>query len=88
MFNPYVYVDFIGDANQLSSRETLQLEPTFGEWRKLATRLKAPVTKDGNVMLTIGNLLGLYEFDGLQISPITDQQNEALRTYIEGANPQ
>lgn len=86
--NPYVYVDFYGDAKQISSRETLLLEPTFGEWRKLAARLKAPVTQDGLVVLTISNLLGLYEFDGLQIRPITDQQSEALRTYIEGANPQ
>ncbi|MBI2438403.1 MAG: PKD domain-containing protein [Lentisphaerae bacterium] len=86
--NPYIYVDFIGDAGQHSSRETLLLEPTFGEWRKLAARLKAPVTKDGSVMLTIRNLRGLYELDGLQIRPITDQQNEALRAFIEGANPQ
>lgn len=85
---PYVYVDFIGDNGQNGGRVTLQLEPTFGEWRKLATPLKAPVTKDGKVVFTIGNLLGIYEFGGLQIRPVSAQQNEALRTYIEGINPQ
>lgn len=84
---PSAVLEFFGDNNQPGSRETLALEPTFGEWRKLAARLKAPVTKDGSVRLTFDNLLGLYEFDGLQIRLITDRQNEALRTYIEGANP-
>lgn len=86
--NTHVHTDFHGDGNVHSSRTTLLPERTYGEWRKVAGRLRAPVTKDGTVSLLFVFLNGLYEIDGLRVMPIADWQEEALRTFIEGAHPQ
>jgi hypothetical protein len=81
-------VDLYGDAAQLNSRETVYIEPTYGQWRKVGAHLQAGLTQDGQVGLVLGNLQGLFEVDGLQVLPISDRQGEALRTFIDGADPQ
>lgn len=85
---PHIQILFYGDAGQVSQQTIVYLEPTYGEWRKVAAKLKSPVTKDGELRIGFNDCLGLYEFDGLRIQPVTDRQNEALQNFIEGAHPQ
>ncbi len=84
---PAAKLDCRGADGQPGGETTLPLEPTFGEWRKAAARLKAPGTRDARVKVALDNHLGLYEFDGLRIQPISAWQAEALRAYLEGSNP-
>jgi tetratricopeptide (TPR) repeat protein len=86
--NSQIFILFYGDVGQVSQQQVFNLEPTYGEWRKVAVKLKSPVTKDGEVVINFTNCQGLYEFDGLRILPVTDRQNEALQNFIEGAHPQ
>jgi tetratricopeptide (TPR) repeat protein len=85
---PQIYVNFYGDANQLSAQRIINLLPTYGEWRKIAARVTAPVTKDGRVAVVFYYCLGFFEFDGLRVLPISDRQNDVLQTFIEGTHPQ
>ena len=88
--NTHVHMDFWGDGNaqvQGTGRQTVYPERTYGEWGKVAGRLRAPVTQDGRASLLLVFLNGVYEIDGFKVTPITDQQDEALRNFIEGAHP-
>lgn len=87
LVSPQVQAEFHGSDNRLSSQQTVYLERTYGAWQKAAFRLPVPLTQDGKITLAFNNLIGLWEVDGLKILPISDRQNEAWRSFIEGADP-
>jgi tetratricopeptide (TPR) repeat protein len=59
-------------------------ERTFGQWRKLAYKIKAPQAADGRLQLMIANSPGLMEIDGLTVRPVSDRQNDSLTSFLEG----
>ncbi len=60
-------------------------ERTFGQWRKLGVKIKAPLQQDGNLLVMFRNINGLVEIDGLSIRPVSDRQNDSLLSFIEGS---
>ena len=60
------------------------LERTFGQWRKLAFKIKAPQAVDGRLNLSIRNFSGLMEIDGIMVRPVNDRQNDSLISFLEG----
>ena len=68
--------------------QRIEMDQTYGRWHKVATPLPAPPTQNGSVTVTVRNSYGLIEIDGLKISHVSDGQNDALRHFIEGADPQ
>jgi len=62
--------------------------PTFGRWHKTAFRLPNPGTREADVTLYASTSHGHLEIDDLRVWHVTDQQDDALRTFIEGADPQ
>lgn len=85
--NPQAQIELRGGAGGGGTSQTLYMEPTYGEWRKLGVRLKLPITQDARATFGFYNMQGLVELDGFSIQPVTDRQNEGLRTFIEGSTP-
>ncbi len=56
---------------------------TYGQWRKVATQLKLPMTSDGVIKLSFINQFGSMRIDGLKVLPVTDRQLDSLRSFIE-----
>ena len=61
---------------------------TFGLWHKAGVSMPIPRTINGHVTLSINNQQGLLQIDGLRVMPVSDTLNDALRNFIEGADPQ
>jgi len=53
-------------------------------WRKIGFLLKAPVTQDGRLNTSIRLVVGVMEFDGLSILPVSDRQVDAMANFVEG----
>jgi tetratricopeptide (TPR) repeat protein len=85
--NPHIHVRLYGSDQVLSDVQTVAPERSYGEWRKAAVRLKAPLTPDAAWSLAFVYLNGIHEIDGLRLLPVTDAQEDALRTFIEGEAP-
>ncbi|MCE9592304.1 MAG: PKD domain-containing protein [Planctomycetes bacterium] len=83
-----IRVDVYDAANTDLGFATVIVERTFGMWHKAAFNMPMPRTTDGKVVVTIGNHQGLLQIDGLKVLPVSDTQNDSLRTFIEGADPQ
>jgi hypothetical protein len=66
-----------------SDTVTLPIPRSYGQWRKVATRLKVPMAQDGTVKLTIVSIYGSLRIDGLKILPVSDRQWDSLRSFIE-----
>jgi tetratricopeptide (TPR) repeat protein len=64
---------------------TIPLQRTYGQWRKVATRLKVPLVQDGTVKLTFVSLYSTLRIDGLKILPVNDRQLDSLRSFIEAS---
>jgi tetratricopeptide (TPR) repeat protein len=64
---------------------TIPLQRTYGQWRKVATRLRVPLVQDGTVKLTFVNAYGTLRMDGLKILPVSDRQGDSLRSFIEAS---
>jgi len=62
---------------------TISLQRTYGQWRKVATRLKVPMAQDGTVRVSFVNAYGTLRIDGLKILPVSDRQWDSLRSFIE-----
>jgi tetratricopeptide (TPR) repeat protein len=60
------------------------LERTFGQWRKLGYKIKAPQAGDGRLQLAILNFSGLMEIDGVLVRPVSDRQMDSLTSFVEG----
>jgi hypothetical protein len=85
--NPHVHMTLYGtgDAvNPASGTVTQQFERTWGVWRKMGFRLRAPVTQDGRITASIRQLYGAVELDGLSITAISDRQVDTLASFVEG----
>ncbi len=74
--------------NHATDAREVRLEPTFGRWRKVATRLNLPQTQDAVAKIVLAELAGLYEVDGVSVRPITDREEDAFLTFVEGVDPQ
>ncbi len=64
---------------------TINLQRTYGQWRKVATRIKVPLVQDGTVKISFVNAYGTLRMDGLKILPVTDRQGDSLRSFIEAS---
>ena len=64
---------------------TIPLQRTYGQWRKVATRIRVPLVQDGTVKITFVNAYGTLRMDGLKILPVTDRQGDSLRSFIEAS---
>lgn len=62
---------------------TMTMERSYGGWRKIAARLKAPPTEEGKLYVHVNYSQGYYEIDGLSIRPLSDRQNDTLHNFIE-----
>ncbi|MCX5659503.1 MAG: PKD domain-containing protein [Planctomycetota bacterium] len=83
---PHSHCWFYGVGNSIdpAGTGTLYLERTYGQWRKLGYKLRAPVTPDGTVVFSMRAMTGIFEIDGLQVLPVTDRQNDAMAKFTEG----
>ena len=62
----------------------IYLERTYGQWRKLAFKVKAPATQDGQLRLGVYNFRGAMEIDALTVRPVSDRENDSLSSFLEG----
>jgi tetratricopeptide (TPR) repeat protein len=85
----YTYVQiWLADDGPLSftpPTSALNIDERFGRWRKVGFLAKAPLTQDGNLMMTFRNIRGILEIDGLSVRPVSDRQNDSLLSFNEGA---
>ncbi len=84
---PQAQIELRSPAGPGGATQTILLDPTYGEWRKLGAALRLPVTQDGRATFSFFNVQGLVEVDGFSVQPVSDRQSEALRTFIEGSTP-
>jgi hypothetical protein len=62
---------------------TLGVDPSYGQWRKIGMLLRAPLASEGRIILAFrSGLPHVTEIDGISITPVTDRQNDALRAYL------
>ncbi len=61
---------------------------TFGRWHKAAFNLPMPKTDTGSIIVRARNTVGLLEVAALTVLHVSDRQNDALRNFLEGADPQ
>jgi hypothetical protein len=84
----YVTVEVYDEQGQRVAGDTLYAPRTFGQWRKAAYAFPAPVTPDGSVVLQAACAADLMEIDAVHVMHVSDGLNNALRRFIEGADPQ
>ncbi len=72
-----------GAAKTPSDTATIYLQRTYGQWRKMGARLRVPEAQDGTVKIAFVNANGTLRIDGLKILPVSDRQNDTLRSFIE-----
>lgn len=68
--------------------EPFDPERTYGRWQKAAFRLPLPATYAGTVRLYAECAGERLEFDALRLEHVSDREENALRNFIEGADPQ
>lgn len=85
-FNPHLHFYLYGPKIEHSDRYTgtVYFDPTFGQWRKVGFRLKAPLTQDGRLVVTIRQVTGVMEIDGLTVRPVSDREVDSLTNFVEG----
>ena len=72
-----------GASKAASDTATIHLQRTYGQWRKMGARLRVPQAQDGTVKIAFVNAYGTLRIDGLKILPVSDRQNDTLRSFIE-----
>jgi len=72
-----------GASKTSSDSSVIHLQRTYGQWRKVATRLSVPQAQDGAVKIAFVNAYGTLRIDGLKILPVSDRQSDTLRSFIE-----
>ena len=80
-----IFLGLDGATKTTADGTQISLERTYGQWRKVATRLRVPLAQDGTIKMTFINAYGVVEIDGLKILPVSDRQNDSLRSFIEAA---
>ena len=51
----------------------IYIERSFGQWRKMGYKLKAPLAADGRLMLSFRGPTGILEIDALSVRPISER---------------
>ena len=69
-------------------RAAFRPQRTFGRWHKAAFNLPMPQTDTGSIIVRARNTVGLLEVAALTVLHVSDRQNDALRNFLEGADPQ
>ncbi len=88
-YAPAFILTLQGAGNSSDAEEGSKVVPvdrTFGQWRKVGAKLKAPVSQDGLLKIDFNYIYGVIEIDGVKILPISDRENDSLRSFIEGSN--
>lgn len=62
----------------------IPIDRTYGQWRKIGIKLKAPVSQDGLLKVDFTGVYGVLELDGVRILPVSDRENDSLRSFFEG----
>jgi tetratricopeptide (TPR) repeat protein len=63
----------------------LSMDRSYGGWRKVAARLRAPAGEGIRLDVNVVYAQGFYEVDGVSIRPVSDGQNDLLQNFIERA---
>jgi tetratricopeptide (TPR) repeat protein len=83
----YAWISPEGDKEIYNPKgPALYLERTYGQWRKLGFKFKAPAAQDGLFVVQYLNPAGVLDIDGLSIRPISDPQNDSLLGFLEGGS--
>ena len=56
---------------------------SFGQWRKLAVRLRVPPSRVGTLRLDMVHRAGTVLLDGLRVRAISDREADSLKNFIE-----
>jgi hypothetical protein len=91
VYSPHIYVWIAGDGlPNTQNPTTVQVVPerTYGQWRKLGFKCKAPLATDGELRIQIRGLVGVMEMDALTIRPVTDRELDTLTSFLEGTEKQ
>lgn len=54
------------------------------QWHKLSFKMKAPLGQDCQLKFSFYNHTGVILYDGLSLRPVSDQQLDALTSFLEG----
>jgi tetratricopeptide (TPR) repeat protein len=66
---------------------TSRIERGFGVWRKVGFPMQVPLSAtSGDIAFTIRQVAGVFEFDGLTVRAVTDQQSDSLNNFLKGAD--
>ena len=84
----FLYGDSRDENGQRIRDEAIYTPRTYGQWQKAAISMPAPATVDGTAVVGVKPIGGRIEIDAIRIEPVSDRQSEALRAFIEGADPQ
>lgn len=77
------FTEAIKPTAKAADQVMLALQRGYGQWRKVATLLKVPMTRDATVKVALLNAYGTHLIDRVRILPVTERQLDALRTFIE-----
>ncbi len=67
---------------------TIAFNYTNGQWRKLGYLVRAPLTQDGLVAMSMRLVVGAMELDSLSIKPVSDRQFDQLANFTQGVAAQ
>ena len=88
---PIVTLQLVGQGDKsdaATGTQSFMLERTYGQWRKIGAKMKAPVSQDGLLRITFGSVMGTVLLDGIKILPVSDRENDSLRGFVEGSETQ
>ncbi|MAE62384.1 MAG: hypothetical protein CMJ49_13640 [Planctomycetaceae bacterium] len=61
---------------------------TFGLWHKIVLESPALNTFNGSFAVFVPESAGILEIDGVRVRHVSDRQHDALRRFVQGADPQ
>ena len=89
--NPSAFVITASARNEAGtniSESTLYPAGTHAQWHKAIFHLVIPPTQNGFVAINGYSNLGWLELDGMRVTHVSDADEDSLRNFIEGADPQ
>jgi tetratricopeptide (TPR) repeat protein len=88
LHNPRVIVWIAAEGSPAAQNPTtypVPLERTYGQWRKIGIKMQAPLARDGRLRVSVRGFLGAMEISGLSVRPVSDLQEDTLRSFTGGA---
>jgi hypothetical protein len=76
------------DKGQKVSEADVWPACTYGQWQKASLRLERPPSANGSLVFEAFCGAGVLELDNIVIAHVSDQDEDRLRRFIEGADPQ